>query len=133
MSVNTVGTEYQTVIRSRSISLTSSTGKVDTSSGTRIIVAPTRQEEKISNVDRSKCRGAWFETRSSSIRPAHSAAQFTNVSEFRCEIITPFGVPVEPDVYRIRAVSVSTTKFSGRGVAGCAMTSSHDTTVTPGV
>jgi len=59
------------------------------------------QLAKMSKTDRSKCRGAGLQTRSCSLSPAHSAAQATKVSELRCEIMTPFGVPVDPEVYRM--------------------------------
>ena len=55
----------------------------------------------MSKTDRSKCSGAGLQTRSCSRRPAQAAAHATKVSEARCEIITPFGVPVDPEVYRM--------------------------------
>ena len=59
------------------------------------------QVAKMSKTDRSKCSGAGLQTRSCSPSPAQAAAHSTKVSEARCEIITPFGVPVDPDVYRM--------------------------------
>ncbi|SRR5258708_6652604 len=53
---------------------------------------------KTSKTDRSKWSGAGLQTRSSVMSPAAAAAQSTNVSELRWEIITPFGVPVDPEV-----------------------------------
>ena len=46
-------------------------------------------------------RGAGLQTRSCSLSPAQAAAQSTKVSEVRCEIMTPFGVPVDPEVYKM--------------------------------
>ncbi len=63
--------------------------------------APARQVAKTSKTDRSKWSGAGLQTRSCSRRPAQAAAHAQKVSEARCEIITPFGVPVDPEVYRM--------------------------------
>ena len=55
----------------------------------------------MSKTDRSNCSGAGLDTRSSSRRPAQAVAHSTKVSEARWEIITPLGVPVDPEVYRM--------------------------------
>jgi hypothetical protein len=99
--VSTDGTEYQTETRSRSIHPASRAGKTVMFSGETTRQAATLQLAKMSNTDRSKCSGAGLHTRSSSPSPAHAVDQSTKVSEARWEIITPLGVPVDPDVYRM--------------------------------
>src|SRR5215469_5057833 len=99
--VSTEGTEYQTETRSRWIHSASRAGNSAVISGITVMQAAALQLAKMSNTDRSKCSGAGLHTRSWSPSPTHAAAQFTNVSEARCEIITPLCVPVEPDVYRM--------------------------------
>ena len=99
--MRTEGTEYQTEICSRSSHCASRAGKIDVISGTTTMQAAALQVAKMSKTDRSKCSGAGLQTRSCSPRPAQAAAHSTKVSEARCEIITPFGVPVDPDVYRM--------------------------------
>src|ERR1700749_630580 len=99
--VSTEGTEYQTEIRSRSIHCASRLGKIAVFSGSTVRQAAALQLAKMSKTDRSKFSGAGLQTRSSAPRPAQSAAHSTKVSDARCEIMTPFGVPVDPDVYRM--------------------------------
>src|ERR1700759_1926103 len=99
--VRTEGTEYQTEIRSRSIHSASSAGNVDIISGSTTMQAAVLQAAQTSKTDRSKWSGAGLQTRSSSVSPMQFAAHTTKVSEARCEIITPFGVPVDPEVYRM--------------------------------
>src|SRR6185437_12313379 len=99
--VRTEGTEYQTETRSRSIHCASRAGKIAIFSGRTVMQAATRQLAKMSKTDRSKFSGAGQQTRSSSLRPAQPADHSTKVSDARCEIITPLGVPVDPDVYRM--------------------------------
>ena len=60
--------------------------------------APAAAAAKRSRIERSKCSGAWLESRSCSVIANSSAAQRTNVIALRCESITPFGSPVDPDV-----------------------------------
>src|SRR5215469_5643959 len=96
--VSTDGTEYQTETRSFSSHCAIETGKVVARSGITVRQAPAWQVAKTSNTDRSKWSGAGLQTRSSEVSLASAADQFTNVSELRWEIITPFGVPVDPDV-----------------------------------
>ena len=83
-----------------------------------MLAAPTIIAVKMSSVDKSKCRGAWLENLSSGPGWKVSATQRMNVRTFRCVIMTPLGVPVEPEVYRIYAMSVSTLWFSGRDASG---------------
>lgn len=45
--------------------------------------------------------------------PKKSCAEFTKVKEFRCDIITPLGLPVEPEVKRIYAKSDSIVFVKG--------------------
>src|ERR1700761_4993819 len=99
--VRTEGTEYQTEIRSCSIHSARCAGKVEVISGSTTVQAAVRQVAKMSKTDRSKWSGAGLQTRSCSVSPAQFAAHATKVSEARCEIITPFGVPVDPEVYRM--------------------------------
>ena len=99
--MRTDGTEYQTEICSFSIRSASRTGKMAAPSGSTTMQAPARQVAKMSKTDRSKCRGAGLQMRSPSPSPALAAAHATKVSELRCEIMTPFGVPVDPDVYKM--------------------------------
>ena len=70
-------------------------------SGVTTMHAPASQLAKTSKTDRSKCSGAGLHTRSSAPRPVQVADQSTKVSEARWEIITPLGVPVDPEVYRM--------------------------------
>src|ERR1700728_1560944 len=100
-SVRSDGTEYQTEICSRSSHVAIDTGKVAAPSGSTAMQAAARQLAKTSKTDRSKCSGAGLQTRSCSPSAAAAAAHSTNASELRWEIITPFGVPVDPDVYRM--------------------------------
>src|ERR1700761_2792892 len=99
--VSTEGTEYQAEIRSAASHCASRVGKIAVPSGTRARQAAVFAVAKMSNTDRSKLSGAGLATRSSGPRPVQSAAQSTKVREARCEIITPLGVPVEPEVYRM--------------------------------
>src|ERR1700728_3830377 len=99
--VSTEGTEYQTETRSRSSHCASRAGKMDMFSGTTVMQAPALPVAKMSKTDRSKCSGAGLHTRSASHRPALAAAQSTKVSDARWEIITPLGMPVDPDVYKM--------------------------------
>ena len=85
----------------------------------------------MSKTDRSKCSGAGLQTRSCSPSPAAAAAQSTNVSELRWEIITPFGVPVDPDVYRMYARSVSIARSSANGSPDSPATAVHGTMAAP--
>ena len=85
----------------------------------------------MSNTDRSKWSGAGLQTRSCSVSPAAAAAHSTNVSELRWEIITPFGVPVDPDVYRMYARSVSIARSSASGSPVSAATAVHGMMAAP--
>ena len=53
------------------------------------------------------------------------------MSELRWEIITPFGVPVDPDVYRMYARSVSIARSSASGSPGSPATAAHGTMAAP--
>jgi hypothetical protein len=77
------------------------TGKTANPSGTSEIAAPALAATKISKTERSKLNGAWLESLSSAVISKVSQPQLTKVSALRCESITPFGTPVEPDVKRI--------------------------------
>ena len=81
----------------------------------------------MSKTDRSKCSGAGLQTRSCSPSPAAAAAHSTNVSELRWEIITPFGVPVDPEVYKMYARSVSIARSSASGSPDSPATAAHGT------
>src|SRR5690242_4276495 len=129
--MRTEGTEYQIEIRSASSHLAIDTGKVAAPSGSTVRHAPARQVAKMSKTDRSKCSGAGLQTRSCSPSSAAAAAQSTNVSELRWEIITPFGVPVDPDVYRMYARSVSIARSSAKGSPDSPATATHGTMVAP--
>ena len=67
-------------------------------SSTTTIVAPRESGAHTSNVDRSKWNGATLATRSSGASAMRSAAHSVNARQLQCEIITPLGTPVEPDV-----------------------------------
>src|ERR1700744_507785 len=99
--VSTDGTEYQTEICSFSICCARRTGKVVAPGGSRTMHPPAEMVAKTSKTDRSKCSGAGLQTRSDSVSPVAPAAHTTKVSALRCEIMTPFGVPVDPEVYRM--------------------------------
>ena len=86
----------------------------------------------MSKTDRSKWSGAGLQTRSCAVSPAAAAAHSTNVSELRCEIITPFGLPVDPDVYRMYARSDSIARSSASGSAVSAATAVHGMMAAPG-
>src|SRR5438034_1161971 len=68
-----------------------------------------------SKIDRSKCSGAWFESRSSARTPIRSKHHRTKESPFRWVSMTPLGTPVEPEVYRMYARSSSITPGSKGG------------------
>ena len=53
------------------------------------------------------------------------------MSELRWEIITPFGVPVDPDVYRMYARSVSFARSSAKGSPDSPATAVHGTVAAP--
>src|ERR1700739_3750885 len=107
------------------------TGKVAAPSGRTARQAAARQVEKTSKTERSKWSGAGLHTRSLSLRPAAAAAHSANVSEFRWEIITPFGRPVDPEVYRMYARAVSIDWSSVNGSPDSATTAVHGTTAAP--
>ncbi len=125
--MRTDGTEYQTEIRSLVSHCVIEIGNVAVPSGSTVMQAAARQVAKTSNTDRSKLSGAGLQTRSSSVSPAADAAHSTNASELRWEIITPFGVPVDPEVYKMYARSVSIARSSVNGSPGSAATSVHGT------
>src|ERR1700728_3231529 len=99
--VRTEGTEYQTETRSPAIHCASRAGNIAVFSGTTARQAAARQLAKTSKTDRSKLSGAGQAARSRSARPVQATAPSAKVSDARCEIITPLGVPVDPDVYRM--------------------------------
>src|ERR1700743_1302996 len=99
--VRTEGSEYKTEICSLTSHCASRVGKIDVFSGTTAMQAAALQVAKMSKTDRSKCSGAGLQTRSCSLRAVQATAHSTKVSEARCEIITPLGAPVDPDVYRM--------------------------------
>ncbi len=80
------------------MNLATSTGNTDILDGTSTRVAPARAAAYRSKVDRSKWSGAWLDTTSSATTAYSSAAQSTNPRQARWLSITPFGVPVDPDV-----------------------------------
>ena len=69
-------------------------------SGATTMQAAAWQLAKMSNTDRSKCSGAGLHA-GPAPQSAVAADHFTKVSEARWEIITPLGMPVDPDVYRM--------------------------------
>ncbi len=52
----------------------------------------------MSRIDRSKWNGACDEKRSVAFGSKDSEHQSTKLTAFSCDSITPFGLPVEPDV-----------------------------------
>ena len=52
----------------------------------------------MSRIDRSKWNGAWLLKRSVSVGSNTDEHQSTKLTAFSCVSITPFGMPVEPDV-----------------------------------
>src|SRR5512147_1537349 len=68
------------------------------SDGTRWSSAPLHRVPKTSKVDTSKRSGEWFEMRSSLVMPKYFRAHETKRATDSWVIITPFGMPVEPEV-----------------------------------
>src|SRR2546429_9983402 len=71
----------------------------------------------MSKVDRSKCSGECCDARSDWEMPKYFHAHSRKRRTLRCETITPLGTPVEPEVKRMCARSVSLLSDS-TGVAG---------------
>jgi hypothetical protein len=92
------GVEYHIVMRFDAIAGAKRAGSLPTSSPNRTTVAPCFMGTCRSRIERSKWKGAWDEKRSSSVGSSASPHQSTNAAAWRCESVTPFGVPVEPDV-----------------------------------
>src|SRR5574338_569817 len=95
------GTEFHTDIFVSEMYSASFAGKMATASGTTTTQAPALNATKTSKIDISKCNGARLDNRSSFSIPKKLQAELTKVKEFRCESMTPFGLPVEPEVNRI--------------------------------
>ena len=98
MSTIAVGTEYHAVISFSRMRSTMRGPETTIASSTTTIVAPRESDDQMSKTERSKWNGATLATRSFALNWIRSAAQSTNASAFRCESITPLGMPVEPDV-----------------------------------
>ncbi|MBK8937222.1 MAG: hypothetical protein IPM79_06170 [Polyangiaceae bacterium] len=60
-----------------------------------------------------------------------STAGSTNASAFRWEIATPFGCPVEPEVWRMYASAPSDTRASGAGARSSDGTSTSKPRASP--
>src|SRR5690606_37477829 len=71
----------------------------------------------MSRIERSKWNGAWEEKRSSAVGSNVSEHQSMNERALECVCMTPFGLPVDPDVYRMYA----------RSSTGDGLTSAADT------
>src|SRR5438046_10415254 len=71
----------------------------------------------MSNVERSKCKGGCWEVRSDGAVPKYLFAHRRKCATLAWVIITPLGIPVEPDVNRMCATSSSVLAQAG-GVAG---------------
>src|SRR5205807_6981382 len=95
------GAEYQHVICCSAISAARRRGSLPTSSAMSTSVAPCLRGTWISRMERSKWNGACEEKRSLVIGSNTSEHQSTKLTAFSWESITPLGLPVEPDVYRI--------------------------------
>jgi len=89
------------VMRRSSMNVARSRGRTDFSGGTSTTAAPAPAAANTSKIDRSKWSGAWLDRRSSDETANRAMPQSTNVSAFRWESMTPFGSPVEPEVYRM--------------------------------
>jgi hypothetical protein len=55
----------------------------------------------MSSTDRSKWKGAWLLNRSCSLGVNTSEHQSTKQAALPCDSMTPFGFPVDPEVYRM--------------------------------
>src|SRR6476469_9001821 len=73
-------------------------------SGTITQVAPQSAILNMSNVERSKLSGEGQAMRSAATMANSRADQHTNAATARCEITTPLGTPVEPEVKSRKAV-----------------------------
>src|SRR5947209_8486434 len=98
MRISADGTEYQIVIAFSESHCTSSRGRRAMASSTSSTLAPDRKATYRSKTERSKWKGAWLESRSDGATRNSRAAHSTKASALRCEIVTPLGVPVEPEV-----------------------------------
>jgi hypothetical protein len=67
--------------------------------------APAMSGAQNSHTEASKPMGVRWSTTSSAVRGSASAIQRMWLAMARCGIITPFGRPVEPEVYRMYARS----------------------------
>src|SRR5438552_16584644 len=94
------GTEYHTVsFRSRT-TWAIEAPKLASPVWNRCTEAPARAAAYRSKTDKSKWNGAWLHRRSSWPMSKRPTAHSTNARALRWVSITPFGDPVEPDVYR---------------------------------
>jgi len=81
-------------------------GRRFSAGGTTCSCAPAANVPKISNTDRSKCRGGWQETLSDGPMPKYFVAHSTKWITLAWVMTTPLGVPVDPEVKRMCAASL---------------------------
>src|SRR5256884_9164546 len=117
MRLRTEGTENHCVRRALRMYCPILCGRRFTPLGVRCSSAPAPSVLKMSKVDRSKCSGECCDARSDWEMPKYFHAHSRKRRTLRCETITPLGTPVEPEVKRMCARSVSLLSDS-TGVAG---------------
>ena len=99
------GTEYQTVTWCSRIPDASAATSRAWASSMIHTAAPAESPVNRSKVLRSKLKEAWLANTSSGPTSSSPRAQPTKLARFRCEILTPLGTPVDPEVYRMAARS----------------------------
>src|SRR3972149_5505476 len=97
--LKTEGADDQLVIRRSAMVAARPIGSFAVSSAIRTRAAPCLIGTYRSRMDRSKWNGACEAKRSVSAGWNTSEHQSTKLSALRCESITPFGFPVDPEVY----------------------------------
>src|SRR2546429_3504756 len=117
MRLRTEGTENHCVRRALRMYCPILCGRTFTPLGVRCSSAPAPSVLKMPKVDRSKCSGECCDARSDWEMPKYFHAHSRKRRTLRCETITPLGTPVEPEVKRMCARSVSLLSDS-TGVAG---------------
>src|SRR5690349_10404768 len=96
--LRTDGVEYQTVSCFEAINDASFPGLLPSSSEIKCRVLPCFAGRYRSKIERSKWKGAWLLKRSCSSGVNTEEHQSTKLSALRWLNVTPFGIPVDPEV-----------------------------------
>src|SRR5580658_7657249 len=113
------GTEYQTVTPVVTMKRQRLATRPNVESGTSASLAAAMAAPKKSNTLRSNDGDACWERTSFSVRPTAVAAHRTNANALAFVCATPFGRPVDPDVYRMYASAEAGTSTGERSRPSC--------------